>query len=111
MKTLKRKTLIVSTVVILLFIFNCAFANDFNKSKFLIEEKTILYGKVSAEGLVKVGQIVKKGTPLVKLENLLGAMPSSRATEDGVVVEVIVKPGDFIYSNDIVAKIEVLKKE
>jgi biotin carboxyl carrier protein len=71
-----------------------------------IEQISTLSGKVSSVGLVHVGQSVREGTPLVNVEGMVGVTPTARANVDGIVVEVNVKPGDLILTNQVVVRIE-----
>lgn len=75
-----------------------------------VVQKSVLSGNVTAEGLVAPGTAVREGDILVKVETLTGALPAARATGDGVVKEVLVKPGDAIQIDQIVARIEMKRK-
>jgi biotin carboxyl carrier protein len=72
----------------------------------LVDQKVVLSGKVMAEGLVMPGTIVREGAILLVVDTITGSVPAARATSDGVVREVLVKPGDVVKSNDVVVRIE-----
>lgn len=59
--------------------------------------------------MVTSGATVHEGDILVKVNTLAGPVTAARATTNGVVTEVLVKPGDAIKIGDIVARIEVGK--
>jgi biotin carboxyl carrier protein len=75
-----------------------------------VEEKSILSGTVIAEKLVIVGQSVKEGDSLVFVNTITGSAVAARATIDGTIVEVLVKPGDKIKTGDILVKIDSSRK-
>lgn len=72
----------------------------------LIDQQSVLAGRVAPQNLVSVGAPVKEGTILVRVESITGAAVAARATRDGVVHEVLVKPGDLIKVGQVVARIE-----
>ncbi|NMC32258.1 MAG: biotin/lipoyl-binding protein [Veillonellaceae bacterium] len=76
----------------------------------LIDQQSVLAGRVVAQNLVAVGTAVKEGTILVRVESITGAAVAARATRDGVVHEVLVKPGDLIKVGQVVARIEPAAK-
>ena len=59
--------------------------------------------------MVTSGTAVREGDILVRVSTLTGSVPAARATANGVVTEVLVKPGDLIKSGDAVARVEVGK--
>ena len=76
----------------------------------LIDQQSVLAGRVVAQNLVAVGTAVKEGTILVRVESITGAAVAARATRDGVVHEVLVKPSDLIKVGQVVARIEPAAK-
>lgn len=74
------------------------------------EQKAVMAGMVVAQGLVVPGAVVREGDALVYVESITGATPTARATVDGVVKEVTVKPGDRVKTGDVVATIEATRK-
>jgi biotin carboxyl carrier protein len=75
-----------------------------------VEEKSILSGTVIAEKLVVVGQSVKEGDSLVCVNTITGSAVAARATIDGTIIEVLVKPGDKIKIGDTLVKIDSSRK-
>lgn len=61
-----------------------------------VEVKATLRGEVLAEGLVKAGDSVAEGEPLVYVRTATGRAVAARATVDGRVLEVLVQPGTLI---------------
>lgn len=72
----------------------------------LVDQNSVLAGRVLARDLVGAGVFVKEGTVLVSVESITGSAPAVRATRDGVVREVLVRPGDLIKVGQTVARIE-----
>ena len=72
----------------------------------LVDQNSVLAGRVLANNLVSAGVFVKEGTVLVSVESIAGSAPAARATRDGVVREVLVRPGDLIKTGQTVARIE-----
>jgi biotin carboxyl carrier protein len=64
--------------------------------KAAVDVKATLRGEVLAEGLAKVGQEVSEGDPLVYVRTPTGSGVAARATVDGRVLEVLVRPGTII---------------
>ena len=64
--------------------------------KAAVEIKATLRGEVLADGLVKVGQDLSEGDPLVYVKTPTGRGVAARATVDGRVLEVLVRPGTMI---------------
>lgn len=70
------------------------------------EQQAMVSGEVAADGLVQVGAQVQHGDVLVKVKSLAGgSIAAARATTSGKVAEVMVKPGDRIVAQQVVAKI------
>lgn len=61
-----------------------------------VDIKATLRGVVESEGLVKVGDSVNEGDPLVYVKTPAGRGVAARATVDGRVLEVLVAPGTAI---------------
>ena len=76
----------------------------------LVDQHGVLSGRVVSQNLVAVGVFVKEGTVLASVESITGAAPVARATRDGVVREVLVKPGDIVRAGQVIARIEPVVK-
>ena len=72
----------------------------------LIDQNGVLGGRIVAQQLVTAGTTVKEGTVLANVESITGAAVAARATRDGVVREVLVKPGDMVRVGQVIARIE-----
>lgn len=62
----------------------------------LLDVRATLTGEVMEEGLVRPGQAVRDGDPLVYVRTLVGRAVAARAPADGSIVEVLVRPGQLI---------------
>lgn len=70
------------------------------------DQHAVVSGVVVAEGLVQQGTAVQKGDVLVKVRSLAGgSIAAARATTAGRVSLVLVKAGDKIAPQQVVAKI------
>ncbi len=72
----------------------------------LIEETSVLNGNVS--WTVPVGTQVKQGSSLINIATLTGDASASRASADGTVQAVLVKPGDTVKEGEVVVKLQPL---
>ncbi len=72
----------------------------------LVDQNSVLSGRVVAQNLITVGTPVKEGMVLANVESITGAAPTARATRDGVVREVLVKPGDIVRAGQVIVRIE-----
>lgn len=74
----------------------------------LLEVKSSLAGIVLADELVEVGVQVSDGQPLVYVRTALTGTKSvaARAPRDGVVREVLVRPGQRVERGDVVVRLE-----
>lgn len=97
----KNKFLLGIAFVLLFSVIGVAKANGA-----LVVQKSILQGEVVATQLVAVGQQVKEGEVLVCVKTALGIAVASRATVNGTVVEVLVKPGEIVKVQQAVAVIK-----
>ena len=61
-----------------------------------VDVKATLRGEVLPDGLVKAGDDVSEGDPLVYVKTPTGRGVAARATVDGRVLEVLVRPGATI---------------
>ncbi|MDR7464493.1 MAG: hypothetical protein QN209_07320 [Armatimonadota bacterium] len=68
----------------------------------VLEVRATLTGEVLADGLVRPGQEVRDGDPLVYVRALVGRAVAARAPADGTVVEVLVRPGQQIRERGMV---------
>lgn len=71
-----------------------------------VDQKAVLAGRVLPMGLVASGAIVREGSPLLFVDSITGAVAAARATTDGTVREVLVKPGDTVKTGDVVVRID-----
>ena len=67
------------------------------------EAKAVLDGEVS--WTIEAGTAVEPGSELVRISTLTGQVAAARATEYGIVEEILVKLDDKIEAGMIVAKI------
>jgi biotin carboxyl carrier protein len=73
----------------------------------IVDVKATLRGEVLAEGLAKVGDEVREADPLVYVRTQTGRGVAARATVDGRVTEVLVRPGALIRElGAVVARID-----
>lgn len=72
----------------------------------LMDQKSVLTGQVSSNGLVQVGMTVRVGTPLVTIDTPVGPVPAVRANVDGIVREVLVQPSQKIQPGEILVRLE-----
>ena len=98
----RKKTLIVVVVGLLLITSSLIVA-----ANAAIDQRGVLPGQVVK--VVTQGTAVREGDALVQVDTLTGPVTAARATTDGVVVEILVKAGDFIKIDDIVARIKTGK--
>ena len=101
---LHKKTILLGVAVLLAATIWVAAAEN------LIDQNGVLAGRVVAKNLTTVGASVKEGTVLMCVESITGAAVASRATRDGVVREVLVKPGDMVQVGQVIARIEPVAK-
>ncbi|EGO64079.1 biotin/lipoyl-containing protein [Acetonema longum] len=73
----------------------------------LVDQRSVLSGKVHA--VVGPGSAVKEGDVLVVVNTIVGPSPAVRATVDGVVREILVKPGQDVRQGTIAVRIEPSK--
>lgn len=75
-----------------------------------VDQRGVLSGTVLAKGLVPIGSTAREGDILVYVETITGPAVAVRANVDGVVREVLVKPGTKVKTGDILVKIEPFKR-
>lgn len=76
----------------------------------VVDQKSVLSGKVLDNNLVTCGANVREGDVLVVVDTITGPVPAVRATVDGKVKEVMVRPGDTIHTGDVLVRIEAAHK-
>lgn len=76
----------------------------------LVDQKSVLSGRVLGQGLVSVGADVREGDALVIVDSLTGPATAVRANVDGKVKEVLAKAGDNIRTGDVLVRIESARK-
>ena len=70
------------------------------------DQRAAVSGIVVADGLAQEGTQVKQGDILVKVKSIAGgSIAAARATTAGKVSQVLVKPGDKIEAQQVVAKV------
>ncbi len=62
----------------------------------IVDVRATIRGEVMAEGLAKPGDDVSEGDALVHVRTRTGRAVAARATVDGRVVEMLVRPGSMI---------------
>lgn len=74
----------------------------------LLDVKSSLAGVVLADDLAEVGAQVGDGQPLVYVRTTLTGTKSvaARAPRDGIVREMLVRPGQRVERGDVVARLE-----
>lgn len=97
----------IALMVLALLFFAVAWATANGAS---VDQKSVLSGRVLAEGMTIPGASVHEGDILIVVETITGPMPAVRANADGRVKEVLVKPGDVIHTGDVAARIEPARK-
>ncbi len=73
----------------------------------IAEQRSSLAGTVLTDQLAVVGQNVREGDVLLKVQTISGAVPAVRASTDGVVRQVLVHPGERVAAGQVVVKLEV----
>ena len=101
---LRSPKVIIATVLIMLVCAAWAVAAG------SVDQKAVLSGQVIANGLATPGTMVHEGDVLIQIESIAGAAPAVRATLDGKIREVLVKPGDHINTGDVVVRIDPVRK-
>jgi biotin carboxyl carrier protein len=76
----------------------------------MVDQRGVLSGHVLSNGLIAPGAMAREGDILVYVETLTGPAVAVRANIDGVVREVLVKPGDKVKSGDTLVRIEPFKR-
>ena len=76
----------------------------------LIDSNSVLSGRIAPQNLIAVGVYVKEGVVLANVESITGVTPAARAARDGIVREVLVKPGDIVRAGQVIARIEPVTK-
>lgn len=75
-----------------------------------VDQRGVLAGNVLSNGLIAPGAMAREGDILVYVDTLIGPAVAVRSNVDGIVREVLVKPGDKIKSGDVLVRIEPFKK-
>lgn len=70
-----------------------------------VDLTSVLGGTVMASQLAVPGSNVSEGSVLVTVQTIVGSAPAVRATVDGKIAEVLVKPGDVVKPGDILVRI------
>lgn len=76
----------------------------------LVDQKSVLSGRVLGQGLISVGANVREGDPLVIVDSLTGPATAVRANTDGTVKEVLARPGANVHTGDVLVRIESTRK-
>ncbi len=99
---LYKKAIMVLTIILLLVTSSVVVA-----AAPIVDQRGSLSGKVVY--FVPVGSNVKEGDVLVMVDKIAGPVPAARATDTGVVTEVLVTTNGFTKIGDVVARIRVTK--
>jgi biotin carboxyl carrier protein len=102
---LRARKILVLVVVIIIIAATWVLAADGS-----VDQKGVLSGKVLAGGLISSGAKVREGDVLVNVDSIAGPTPAVRANIDGVVKDVLVKPGDLIRTGDVLVRIQPVRK-
>lgn len=94
----KKRILVLTVLVVFAAIAWVAAANT-------VDQKSVLAGRVLANGLTAAGAQVREGDILVNVESITGSAPAARANCDGRIAEVLVKPGDSVRTGDVLVRI------
>lgn len=100
-----RRSIIIITVLLVIGVVAWALAAGQT-----VDQRGVLAGNVIAKGLTVPGAMVREGDILVYVQTITGPAPAVRATVDGRVKEVLVKPGDKVKTGDTLVRIEPLKR-
>ncbi|SMC38492.1 biotin/lipoyl-binding protein [Sporomusa malonica] len=76
----------------------------------MVDQRGVLSGNVLSNGLIAPGAMAREGDILVYVETLTGPAVAVRANIDGIVREVLAKPGDKVRSGDTLVRIEPIKR-
>ena len=93
------KKIIITATVVLLLIAGSLIVT----ANAAVDQIAVLSGKVIS--VVSPGTPVHEGDILVKVDTLTGPVTAARASTNGVVAEVLVKPGDVVKIGDVVVRI------
>lgn len=96
--TRRQQTILLVSIVILII------SSMVSATGSLVDQKSVLSGKVHAA--IGPGSVVREGDVLVVVNTILGPSPAVRATMDGVVRELLVKPGASVRQGEIAVRIE-----
>ena len=107
MKIFSRKLVGLSLLLLLLLLATSLWVGAANS---LLDVNSVLSGRIASSNLISIGSFVKEGTVLASIESITGETPTARATRDGVVREVLVKPGDSVRAGQVIARIEPVIK-
>lgn len=91
-------------LAILFIIVSALFTSSLVSATALIDQKSVLSGTVHAA--VGPGSAVREGDVLVVVNTILGPSPAVRATMDGIVRELLVKPGANVGQGEVAVRIE-----
>jgi biotin carboxyl carrier protein len=97
--TRKQQIAILLTIIIMTFL-----ASSLVSAADVIDQKSVLSGKVHAA--IGPGSVVREGDVLVVVNTILGPSPAVRATMDGIVRELLVKPGADVRQGEVAVRIE-----
>lgn len=100
-----KKSIIVITVLLVIGVVAWSLAAGQT-----VEQRGVLSGSVLPNGLVAAGAMTHEGDILVYVETITGPAVAVRANVDGVVREVLVRPGDKVRTGDILVRIEPFKR-
>lgn len=96
-----RRKQTVFLLIVALALFAGAWASA---ASVLVDQNSVLSGKVHA--VVGPGSAVREGDVLVVVNTIVGPSPAVRATTDGIVRDILVKPGADIIQGQTAVRIE-----
>ncbi len=100
----KKRILLVCLVLMLAFATWTAAAGN------VVDQRSVLSGTVLSQGLIWPGTMVKEGDVILMVQTIVGPAPAVRANADGRLKEITVRPGDYVRTGDVLARIEPVQR-
>ena len=100
-----KKILVVLTLILLLGAAAWAVA-----AGTVVDQRSVLTGTVLPQGLAAPGASVREGNILVYVDTIAGPAAAVRANTDGIVRDVLVRPGDRVKTGDVLIRLESTKR-
>lgn len=102
---LRKRNILLITAVLLI-----ALAAWVSAATHLVDQRSVLSGKVVAKSLAVPGTSVREGDVLVVVDSITGPVPAVRSTADGIVREVLVSAGDAVQAGEVLVRLEPVTK-